>query len=274
MGNQSGWRPDPSGRNQERYFDLDGSATHLVRNDGVESTEGSSPSGLSVTASHGDIQPLDQGVIAKREQNVSSEAGPILISRRRYLGNEPVVFQAQIGAEGRAISVAPTPTIVHQRRSPWLIAAMCALTVLLGAAITYAVQEHSAANRWMSEDHAEVLTHGVLTTTLYLTDLQVKSLHNQVSSLHSQLSALANQNERALYQNPALAPALQDAQTVAFELNNCVNETQVLLSDISAGLGSHGLVPSTSYSDALTANHVCQSAQADDATLQQALSGG
>ena len=39
MDEQSGWRPDPTGRHQERYFRASGIPTDHVRDGGIESTD-------------------------------------------------------------------------------------------------------------------------------------------------------------------------------------------------------------------------------------------
>jgi chromosome segregation ATPase len=143
---------------------------------------------------------------------------------------------------------------------------------LLIASGVLALQEHSTANKWMHEDQQEIRKNTALSSQVSSLNGQVSNLNGQMSNLQSQLSAVANQKAKALDQNAVLTSALQDASSVAADLNTCVNDTQVVLTDISAAL-SGGFVPASAESDATSAGQFCGQAQAEESALQVVLAG-
>jgi len=158
----------------------------------------------------------------------------------------------------------------RQNRVPIILGSVLCL-LLIGAGVL-ASQEHSTANKWMHADQQEVRKNTALSSQVSSLNGQVSNLNGQMSNLQSQLSAVANQKAKALDQNAVLTSALQDASSVAADLNTCVNDTQVVLTDISNAL-SGGFVPASAESDATSAGQFCGQAQAEESALQVVLAG-
>ena len=151
-----------------------------------------------------------------------------------------------------------------------LVSVLCLL--LIGAGVL-AFQQHSVADKWMHNDQQEVHKNAALSSQVSSLHGQVSNLNGQVSNLQSQVSAVSNQKEKALDQNAVLTSALNDAAGVANDLNTCVNDTEVVLTDVSDSLSS-GFVSPSLQSDATTSGEVCRQAQTEESALQAVLSGG
>jgi len=277
----SGWRPDPSGRHQERYFNAEGVPTRLVRNDGFESTDeqGNGPCGPPPSATT--PEPARRGTVAQASP-VRALGEPTSRAPLSAVGSEtsptpdvgpPTEEVAVVAPVPSPVPAPLAPTIIRRHRSPWLIAAMCAMAVLLGAAIATGVQQHSEADRWMHDDLAAMHKNAGLTASLRSSEGRVSSLGQKLSSTRSQLSAAAAQNQKAFDQQALLATSLSDGNVVASDIDACVTDMQTVLSDI-AQLPQTGAVPASTYSDVTTTADACEGAQAEDAALQRALSHG
>jgi hypothetical protein len=160
MEDSAGWKPDPTGRHEERYFRSPGIPTNRVRNDGIESTDegpadrGSASAAISGSVSGTTPAPIPASDIA---HNGLQATGSTLVSAYR----EPMVDKARprtLAVHEEVIASRPAVVVVRERNW-WLIAAACVLVVLLAAASVIAVQQHNAANKSMHEYHAAVSTY-------------------------------------------------------------------------------------------------------------------
>ena len=163
MDDQSGWRPDPTGRHQERYFPASGIPTDHVRDGGIESTD---EDRVESAATH----QGDPRVIARRITQPSSTSGPseVTIPQARPAQTQRVLVTryaapADVDSTQDAPSRQTTAVASRQaaldsvgRRPWWLITTMCLLLVFLIAASFFAIQQHNEANKWMTQYHAEV----------------------------------------------------------------------------------------------------------------------
>ena len=132
---------------------------------------------------------------------------------------EEISLQSTQANEG--VEASLPPAVVLPSRNWWLIAVACVLVVLLLAATVIAVEQHSAANRWMSDYRAEV-------------DVYHAEFHKDVGLYAS----LVSTQQR---------------------MNTCVNDTKSVLSDIQTYFHD-GYVPARSESDATAAGQACQTA--------------
>ena len=260
MGGFPSWQTDPTGRHQERYFNNEGIPTESVRNDGIESID-EGPSAMdSSTPSPTDSTVAIVGPPAAANQSLETAS---LVARYRA----PMVETPNTQLNRAVEASPPSPIfIVRHQRSWWLIAAACVLAVLLIVTGVIVVQQHHVANKWMSDDNAEVKK--------YQTEVHENvALYGTLVSTRSQLSAVASQKEKALDQDAVLTTALDDATSVASILSTCVDDTDTVLSEIDSSLNS-GFIDPSLESDATTAGQVCSQAQSENATLQRTLSGG
>src|ERR1700733_7717485 len=162
MDDQSGGRPDPTGRHQERYFRANGIPTDHVRDGGIESTD---EDRVESAATHQD----HPRVIARRISEPSSATSPseVAIPRARPDGAQRVLV-TRYAAPADVDSTQDAPTqqttaVASQARSDsivprpwWLIIPTCLLLVFLVAASVFAIQQHNEANKWMTKYHAAV----------------------------------------------------------------------------------------------------------------------
>jgi hypothetical protein len=276
MGHFPGWYPDPSGRHQERYFNSDAVSTQRVRDNGFESMDYPATvrtSAYPTRSASSDV--LDQTLVAQIEYVEAREVAPALMPGRQGVEaalvarQTPAVVQTAIAPVSAPASPPPTP--VRRPRSRWLVAATCVLAALLGAAIAAGIEQHSVAETWMKADHTEVRKNAALRAALGSSHGKVGSLKHQVSTLQIQLLAVSNQKQQALDQNATLTTSLQDASAVATDLNSCINDTETILNSVTT-VSRIGSFPSSSQIAA--AQQVCNSAQSEEASLQQTLSGG
>jgi hypothetical protein len=165
-----------------------------------------------------------------------------------------------------APEVAPDTKVVGRKRNWWLIGAGCIVGVLLVGALTAAYLQRRDAENWQRDYHAEsakyrseVRTANALFATLYVT--------------RQQLSVVTNQQNSHVTETDVLATALTDAQSIATDLNTCVDVTNTMMSAATRSL-STGLVDPSLGSVANTAGDACAQAQLENASLLQALSGG
>ena len=163
MDDQSGWRPDPTGRHQERYFRASGIPTDHVRDGGIESTD---EDRVESAATH----QGDPRVIARRITQPSSKSGPseVTIPQARSAQTQRVLVTryaapADVDSTQDAPSRQTTAAASQQaaldsvgRRPWWLITTVCLLCVFLIAASFFAIQQHNQANKWKTQYHAEV----------------------------------------------------------------------------------------------------------------------
>ena len=220
MEDTAGWRPDPTGRHEERYFRSPGIPTNWVRNDGIESTDegpsdrSTSADPISVPVSHTTATPIPSSGIA---HSGATTTGTTLVSAYR----EPLVDKPrpQTSAGNEDVSASRPGVVLVRERNWWLIAAACVLVVLLAAASVVAVQQHNAANNWMHEDHAEVSDYHA-------------EFHKNVE-LYSSL-VLAQQRS---------STCETDANRILFDLDVYFRK---------------GFLPPSSKSDATTAGQACQ----------------
>jgi len=220
MEDTAGWRPDPTGRHEERYFRSPGIPTNWVRNDGIESTdEGPSDRGpasdpISAPVSHTTATAIPSSGIA---HSGATPTGTTLVSAYR----EPVVEKArpQTSAVNEDVIASRPAVVLVRERNWWLIAAACVLVLLLAAASVVAVQQHNAASKWMHEDHAEV------------------------SDYHAEF-----------HKNVELFSSLVLAQQ---RFSTCGTDANRILFDLDAYFRK-GFLPTSSKSDAATAGQACQ----------------
>jgi uncharacterized protein HemX len=160
----------------------------------------------------------------------------------------------------------PPPPPRRSKRNWWLIGAACLLVVLFAAAVTAAFQQHSDATTWKHDDQAE--------QSKYEGEAhRAQSLSATLASTKQQLSSVTNQKNTAVSKDNVLATALQDAASIASDLSMCVSDTDTMINDATTSLNT-GLLDPTLDIDATTAGDVCREAQSENATMQQALSGG
>jgi hypothetical protein len=220
MEDTAGWRPDPTGRHEERYFRSPGIPTNRVRNDGIESTdEGPADRGSASPAISGSVAGTAPAPIPASDSahNGMQSTGSMLVSAYR----EPMVDKASQHTSAVHEELIPSrpAVVVVRERNWWLIAAACVLVVLLAAASVIAVQQHNAANKWMHEYHA------------------------QVSSSHAELD-----------KNVALYSSLVLTQQ---RLSTCGSDANRVLFDLDAYF-RRGSLPASAKSDAATAGQACQ----------------
>ncbi len=222
MADAAGWRPDPTGRHQERYFKSSGVPTNVVRNDGVESTdEGPSGRGNASTPTSGLANATKPAPISSREitplgTDQTGSAHTLVASYRAPMVNEASLQTAQ-AHDGSATSLSPV--VVVRGRNWWHIAAAGVLVVLLAAASVIAVQQHTVANKWMTEYHAEV-----------------------------------HKNQAEVRKSEALFASLLLSQQ---RQSTCANDAKSVLSDVLTYF-RNGFLPSQSESDATNAAQMCQ----------------
>jgi len=224
MEDAAGWRTDPTGRHQERYFRSSGVPTTRVRNDGIESTdEGPSGGGATSLPTPGLAKttqpaPISSRDVTRRGTDKTGSTHTLVASYRAPMVDEASLQSTQPGEE---VAASLPPEVVLPRRNRWLIAAACVLVVLLVVASVIAVEQHNVANKWMSEYHAEV------------------------SDYHAEI-----------HKDAGLYASLISTQQ---RLSTCVNDTKSVLSDIGTYFHD-GFLPSSSESDATTAGQTCQTA--------------
>jgi hypothetical protein len=219
MEDTAGWRPDPTGRHEERYFRSPGIPTNRVRNDGIETTDegpsnrGSASDPISVPVSHTTPAPTPSSGIA---HNGGTPTGTTLVSAYR----EPMVDNArpQTSAVNEEVVTSRPAVVVVRERNWWLIAAACVLVVLLAAASVIAVQQHNAANKSMHEYHAEV--------------------SNYQAELHKNIG---------LYSSLVLTQQ---------RFSTCGTDANRIVFDLDAYF-QRGFLPTSSKSDAATAGQAC-----------------
>lgn len=298
MTENTGWRTDPLGRHEERYFKGSGEATPLVRNNGVESydlradaarpganepvlpqpTEVSNPDSVLAAGSPDtawDAPPATSTPTEDSPTGSTNLGEPDAETPRRvshYVGTTPDATLPVPVDLVPAVPYAQPPTVVKRKRSRLGIAAVILVVLVLIGAGGLAYQQHTVANTWMHDDQQEVQKNTALSSHVSSLNGQVSNLDGQVSSLQTQLSSVANQKAKALDQNAVLTTALNDAAGVANDLNTCVNDTQIVLTDISTVV-SGGFVPASAESDATTTGDVCRQAQSEESALQAALAG-
>lgn len=234
MADYPGWYQDPTGRHPERYFDSSGLPTQLVRSGGHEFTD------ADALPTPPAPQPLSYLTTAPAAYEPPTQQVPVV-----------------------APAVPPPPP---RRRNWWLIGAACLLGVLLVAAITSAIEERQHANTWQRKYQAEQIQYEKEAHT-------AQSLFATLATTKQQLSTVTNQKNSAVSESNTLATALSDAGSIARDLGTCVSDTQLMINDATSSLNSGFLDPNLE-SDATTAGDVCQQAQSENATLQQALQGG
>jgi hypothetical protein len=165
MDDQSGWRPDPTGRHQERYFRVSGIPTDQVRDDGIESTDEDRvesaathqghPRVIARRISQPSLTPIPSELTIPQARPDSAQrvlvtryAAPADVNSTQDASTQQTTAVAS--QQAALDSVAPRPW--------WLIMTMCLLVVFLVSASVFAIQQHNEANKWMTEYHAEV-TH-------------------------------------------------------------------------------------------------------------------
>ena len=163
MDDQSGWRADPTGRHQERYFRPNGIPTNHVRDGGIEFID---QDRAESAATHQDqprviarsiSPPLSpsSGSEVTLPQTRPDHAQRVLVTRYASPANPDPTPDAR---------TQNTESVVDQRaaldwvdRRPWwLIATICLLVVLLVAASFFAIQQPREANTWIAKYHTEV----------------------------------------------------------------------------------------------------------------------
>jgi hypothetical protein len=219
MEDTAGWRPDPTGRHEERYFRTPGIPTNRVRNGGIASTDegpsdrGSASDPISVPVSHATSAPTPSSGIAHNGANLT---GTTLVSAYR----EPTVetTRPQTSAVNEETIVSRPAVVVVPERNWWLITATCVLVVLLAAASLFAVQQHNVANKWMHKYKAEATSYQA-------------ELHRSVG-LYSSLVVTQKR------------------------LSTCGTAANRVLFDLDAYF-QRGFLPPSSKSDAATAGQAC-----------------
>ena len=238
MAENPGWRADPLGRHEERYFKGSGEATPLVRNNGLESydvhadtappganepvppqpTEVSEADSVLATGSPDTAWSAQPPTSTPTEDSPtgSTEMGePDAETPRRvahYVGTTPDATLPVPVVPVPAVPYAQPPIVAKRKRSPLGIAAVILVVLLLIGAGVLAYQQHTVANKWMHDDQQEVQKNNALSSHVSSLNGQVSSLDGQVSSLQSQLSTVANQKAKALDQNAVLTTALKPIQ--------------------------------------------------------------
>lgn len=246
----------------------------------VEKNEAVAIPGASISESRPQVdnpEPRTVDAIEQSQSPGSKDLAPTVtapVSVARYQAPSLNLASSQPGmhVEYPTVTSQPRKTGKFRRNRVSIILVSILCLLLVGAGVL-AFQQNSVANKWMHDDQQEVHKNAALSSQISSLHGRVSNLNGQVSNLQSQVSAVSNQKEKAEDQNAVLTSALQDAANVADQLDTCVTDTQVVLSDISDSLNSGFLSPSL-QSDADTAGSVCSQAQTDDNALQQVLSGG
>ena len=220
MEEDEGWRPDPTGRHQERYFRGPGIPTTRVRNHGIEAND-EEPSDSVGTSAHTaglvyttNPAPIPQGGNTTIGTDLT---GSTLVASYRAPATETTGSQV---SELKVEATAPPSTVVVVRENNWWLAAgVCVLAALVVVASVLAVQQHDDAQRWMGKYRSEISAYRA-------------EMHKDVS----------------LY-----ASLVSTQQRFA----TCVNEANRVLFDVAVYLHS-GFVPSSSKSDSTIAGQACQ----------------
>ena len=224
MEDAAGWRADPTGRHQERYFRSTGVPTTRVRNNGIESADEGLPGrdgasrltpGLAEATA---LAPIPSSDIPSRSTHHTGSTHILVASYRAPMVDEASVLSTQADKE---VAASHPPKVVLPRHKWSLIAAAGVLAVLLVAASAIAVEQHNVANKWMSYYHAEVNVY-----------------HAEVHKDAGLYASLVSTQQRMV---------------------TCANDTKSVLSDIHTYFHD-GYVPSSSESDATTARQACQTA--------------
>jgi hypothetical protein len=222
MEDGEGWRHDPTGRHQERYFRSPGIPTTRVRNDGVEAND-EEPSDYAGTSAQTsglvyatNPAPIPAGGITPIGTDLT---GSTLVASYRALVTDTT--SSQVTESNREDITSPPAVVVLREHNWWLIAAVCVLALLLVVTGVFAVQQHSEANRWMGRYHAEISNY-----------------HAEVHKDVSIYASLVSTQQR---------------------FTACVGEANRVFFDVAIFLHS-GFLPSSSKSDSQAAAHACQSA--------------
>lgn len=197
MDDPSGWRPDPTGRHQERYFRASGIPTDHVRDGGIESTDEDRVESAATHQGH-------PRVIARRISQPSLTPSPseVTISQARQDLTERVlvtryaapadVDSKQDASTRQTTALASQPAALDAAvpRPWWLIITTSLLLVFLVAASVFAIQQHTGANKWMNRYHAEVTDDRSESHTS-------ASLFASLLASRQQLTAVTNEKNRA-----------------------------------------------------------------------------
>ena len=220
MEDGEGWRRDPTGRHQERYFRGPGIPTTRVRNDGIEANDeepsnhaetSAQTSGPGYAANPAPIPPSGITPIG------TDLTGPTLVASYRAPATDATGSQV---SEVKGEALTPPPAVVVLREHNWwLIAGVCILAVFFVMSSVFVVQQYNDANRWMGEYRAEVSDY-----------------HAEVHKDVSLYASLVSTQQR---------------------FATCVSETNRLLFDVAIYLHS-GFLPASSKSDSTTTGQACQ----------------
>ena len=228
MEEDEGWRPDPTGRHQERYFRGPGIPTTRVRNDGIESND-EDPSDHVGTSAHtaGLVYATNPAPIPQSANTTigTDLTGSTLVASYRAPATDTTGSQSELKVEA---TMPPSAVVVLGDNNWWLIAGLCVLATLAVVAGVFAVQQHSDAHRWRGQYRDEVSAY-----------------HAEVHKDVSLYASLVSTQQR---------------------FATCVNEANRVLFDVAIYL-HNGFLPSSSKSDSTTAGQACQTTTQQTAPL-------
>jgi len=200
MDDGSGWKPDPTGRHQERFFTANGIPTNRVRNDGVEATD----EDRVASASSQELRRIvARPIPPPSSTGVTKPWNETRLISRHVSPADPDPMHDALTGQVPAVAVQQARPVAVRQRPWWLIAATGVLILLAITAGLFALQQHNQANKWIREYHVEVSEDQTATR---------KDIALFASLLTSQqnLSAVTNQKDAACL---VLESILRDASS-------------------------------------------------------------
>jgi hypothetical protein len=247
MAETPGWRDDPFGQHQERFFNRSGEPTRLVRNDGVQTLSPQAEMPSSIGAADTPPTPPDAARDGPSTNDSDSAVLSTASNEPQKLGvhdTKPTVHPPLVGS-ALPVTDAHTSPKARRKRSRLELVILSLGALLLVCAAVVAFQQHSAANKWMHDDQQAVHHNVELTTAL-----------NQI---HAQIKD----------RNAVLAKVVLDAAAIAGDLKPCILDVNTLANDLSGNVE-----PPPSLADGTAVQLVCAQAQEESQHLQNDLSGG
>jgi hypothetical protein len=160
MDDHSGWKPDPTGRHQERFFTANGLPTNQVRNNGVETKDEDRAASTSqrdperIIARR--IPTPSSAPVAPQEATPQGDATRILISRH----TTPVDAESannDLTSPVPALPAEPTRLVPTRGWLSWPMAISVVLILLVLACGVLAFQQHNEGDRWKQDYQTEVI---------------------------------------------------------------------------------------------------------------------
>jgi hypothetical protein len=217
MDDHSGWYPDPTGRHQERYFNAAGIPTNLIRNDGHEAPDEDRV--VSATTASGETRvvarripdPSSTQTSAQTPVSAGQPGSPSQVPLTRYTAPAPEKDPRSDEPTGQvaAVSTQSSSPVIESRRSlPWLIATASILGVLVIGAALFAIQQHSQADKWRNDYHAEVTQYRSATHKSTGLFVSLLSAQHNLSLVTFQKDAICQRlNTFLLHPDPTITAA-------------------------------------------------------------------